>query len=304
MILNKEPRDCLNDIFPRYGMPFLISYRILLSCFRFGLCLFFLVLLLFFMPGDAESSVGLVFTGKEPCLVFSAEGLSLIRETKSLDQIKEFIYLQKAFSRSAENPDEVIMNVMVLAWESGQKKSLTEEALHSAKWKRSCFLADLYIKNLYNSRCFSDVALRRFYAANKGDYITKDRVLLRHILVHQRKLVFRIILELLVGNDFESLVDLYTKDFSSASNGGKLGWFTRGDIPASLEESVFPLDPGGFYGPYPSKYGYHLIQMISKEHGRQLSFDEARNKVIEDLFMETFQQEITRLRNKYVPEFW
>ncbi len=248
--------------------------------------------------------MGLVFAGKERCLVVSAEGLSLIREAESMDQIKEFLYLDKACSRPSENPDEVILNVMLLAWESGYKNLVTKGDSYATRWEKSCVLADHYLRDLYNVKSSSEVALRRFYVANKAEYITKDRVFLRHILVHQRKLVFRIILELLVGNDFESLVDLYSKDFSSVSNGGKLGWFTSGDIPVSLEEAVFSLDPGGFHGPYPSKYGYHLIQVISKEHGRQLSFDEARDKVIEDLFMETVQEEIIRLKNKYFPEFW
>ncbi len=303
MILNKEPCDCRKGRFPQYGMSFLLSRRTVLSCLKAPLCTFFLVLSVFFMPGEAESSVGLVFAGKEPCLVLSAEGLSLIREAEILDQIREFLYLGKAYSSPSENPDEVILDVMLLAWESGHKDLLIEGLSPSARWRKSCVLAELYLRDLYNTQSFSEDAIRRFHVANQVDYTTKDRVFLRHILVHQRKLVFRIILELLVGNDFQGLADLYSKDFTTASNGGNLGWFTSADMPASLEDAVFSLDPGSFYGPHPSKYGYHLIQLISKEHGRQLSFDEARDKVIEDLFMETLQQEIIRLRNKYFPEF-
>ncbi|NIW40187.1 MAG: peptidylprolyl isomerase, partial [Nitrospinaceae bacterium] len=48
-------------------------------------------------------------------------------------------------------------------------------------------------------------------------------------------------------------------DGPSASEGGDLGWFGRGQMVAPFEEAAFNAEPGSFVGPVQTQFGYHVI---------------------------------------------
>lgn len=50
-------------------------------------------------------------------------------------------------------------------------------------------------------------------------------------------------------------------DGPSASDGGNLGWFGRGQMADAFEEAAFNTAPGNLVGPVRSEFGYHLIQV-------------------------------------------
>ncbi len=53
-------------------------------------------------------------------------------------------------------------------------------------------------------------------------------------------------------------------DGPSASDGGALGWFGRGQMADAFEEAAFNAAPGDLVGPVRSEFGYHLIQVQNR----------------------------------------
>ena len=53
-------------------------------------------------------------------------------------------------------------------------------------------------------------------------------------------------------------------DDGSASEGGDLGWFGRGQMVDAFEEAAFAAEPGALVGPIKSNFGYHLIRVEQK----------------------------------------
>jgi len=112
--------------------------------------------------------------------------------------------------------------------------------------------------------------------------------------------------KLIEGDDFDSLVQLYSEDLSSKQKGGILPEFGTGTttrlIP-EFEETAFSLQNNGdFSKPIQTEYGYHIIKRIDWRPLK--SFDELKkeleNKVKHDSRSQlTRQSFIEKLKREY-----
>jgi len=62
---------------------------------------------------------------------------------------------------------------------------------------------------------------------------------------------------------FAEMARMHSDD-GSASQGGDLGWFGRGQMVEAFEEAAFNAEPGTLVGPVKSNFGYHLIRVEQK----------------------------------------
>lgn len=69
------------------------------------------------------------------------------------------------------------------------------------------------------------------------------------------------------GEDFAALAAEFSDD-GSASNGGDLGWFGRGQMVAPFEEAAFSLPIGEVSEPISTTFGYHLLEVLEKDDNR------------------------------------
>ena len=82
------------------------------------------------------------------------------------------------------------------------------------------------------------------------------------------------------GEDFASLAKEYSED-TTASDGGDLGFFQKGELVESFENAVFSLKNNQIYDDVvESDYGYHIIKKTGEE---QASFDDKKDSIIEQL---------------------
>ena len=49
-----------------------------------------------------------------------------------------------------------------------------------------------------------------------------------------------------------------------ANNGGRLGYFTFGDMDPAYEDAAFSLSDGEISSPIKTKYGYSIIQVLDR----------------------------------------
>lgn len=67
------------------------------------------------------------------------------------------------------------------------------------------------------------------------------------------------------GADFAELAKLHSEDPGSASNGGMLPWFFKGQLLKEFEVVALGLQPGEMSSPVLSPVGYHIIYMNGRK---------------------------------------
>jgi peptidyl-prolyl cis-trans isomerase SurA len=66
------------------------------------------------------------------------------------------------------------------------------------------------------------------------------------------------------GEKFSMLATLYSQDPGTASKGGELGFFSRGDMVGEFEAAAFALKPGEVSPIIETQFGFHIIQLIER----------------------------------------
>ena len=65
--------------------------------------------------------------------------------------------------------------------------------------------------------------------------------------------------QLTEGADFAAMAEKHS-DCASASSGGELGEFDKGEMVPEFEEAAFSLEPGGTSAVIETGFGFHLIR--------------------------------------------
>lgn len=66
------------------------------------------------------------------------------------------------------------------------------------------------------------------------------------------------------GESFETLAQQYSQDPGSASRGGLLGFYSRGELAPEYEAAALSLSPGEISMPTESQFGFHIIRLEEK----------------------------------------
>ena len=75
----------------------------------------------------------------------------------------------------------------------------------------------------------------------------------------------RIRTEVKGGADFAAMAKQYSQDPGSAPAGGDLGFVSKGQLIPSFENAAYALKEGQISDIVETRYGFHLIQLLSKE---------------------------------------
>jgi parvulin-like peptidyl-prolyl isomerase len=83
--------------------------------------------------------------------------------------------------------------------------------------------------------------------------------------------------ELIKGANFETVAKQKSQD-GSASQGGDLGWFGRGQMVKAFEDAAFNSKIGVIQKPVKSQFGYHIIKVTNKAN-QDLVVEKIVNKI-------------------------
>lgn len=168
------------------------------------------------------------------------------------------------------------------------------ESLQIKEWREQLLLNQFREDVIWKSVQMDEAKLRAWYDENVG-----EEVRARHILIGveptaapqvkqaARQKADSLLQALKDGADFAALAAEHSSD-GSASRGGSLGYFSRGQMVEPFEKAAFSTPVGELVPTVvETQFGYHLIEVEDK---RKQPFEELRESIEEQLAMPGRQQ--------------
>ena len=183
-----------------------------------------------------------------------------------------------------------------VAAERARKHGLEKDPVVQAKiWNRTLNILasaelDRAVEEQLGSNADYESMARERYLLDKEKFREPEKVTASHILLKTEGKDEKAVLErireirqeILSGKiSFEEAAKKYSEG-PSAPRGGSLGTFTKGRMVKPFEDAAFSLKEGEISEPVKTQFGYHLILVQKKEPGRQKSFDEVKDRLIEE----------------------
>lgn len=138
----------------------------------------------------------------------------------------------------------------------------------------------------------SNDELKKYYDANKEEFVENESVNARHILVEKEADAKSIIAELkplkgdALKNKFMELAKAKST-CASASDGGDLGYFTQGQMVPEFNDKAFAMKAKEMtMEPVKTQFGYHVIYIEDKKAKAAKSFAEVKPFIEQRLKME------------------
>ncbi len=125
---------------------------------------------------------------------------------------------------------------------------------------------------------------RAYYEENPQKYMTDGTAHASHILTETEEQSLAAKAEIEAGEKtFAEAAQAYSTCPSKAQ-GGDLGTFTKGQMVPEFEKAVFEAEElGKVIGPVKTQFGYHLIRVDELNDSGKMSFEDAANRIIQEL---------------------
>jgi peptidyl-prolyl cis-trans isomerase C len=164
--------------------------------------------------------------------------------------------------------------------------------------RRLQYLTDRELHNAYFKKhvvdTVTDAEVKARYDKEVAALPKQEEVHARHILVKTEDEAKDVIKQLDAGKDFAELAKEKSTD-PNKSEGGDLGYFTRGRMVKEFEDAAFALDKGAYSKtPVKTDFGYHVIKVEDKRDAPPPPFeqvqDQVRQLVMRDKYLELLNQ--------------
>ena len=109
------------------------------------------------------------------------------------------------------------------------------------------------------------------------------------------------------GTPWADVVNKYSEDKTSVTAGGELPAFGINKMVQEFEDAAFALkNEGDYSAPFATKYGFHIVKLVSKtdkkaetvrEETRKVLQKNVRNKLIADAFVQKAKKELSYTEN-------
>jgi len=175
------------------------------------------------------------------------------------------------------------------------QKALKERGI-DIKDLREDIKKGVYINTYLNKNVFSKLSpvtedeKRQEYEANKDKLNVPDEVSASHILIKvsdkatpeekkkAKEKIEALRVRAMSGEDFAKLAKENSED-SSASNGGDLGSFGKGQMVKPFEDVAFSLEKGQISAVVETQFGYHIIKVSDKKPAHTLAYEEVSGDI-------------------------
>lgn len=136
---------------------------------------------------------------------------------------------------------------------------------------------------------------KKVYEEKIGGMKPEQEVRARHVLVATKKEAEDVKKRIDGGEDFAAVADELSKDKNT--QGGDLGFFSRGQMLKPFEDAAFALDVGKISNPVQTQFGWHVIKVEEKRNQELPKFDDVKEAILTQLVAQKAQSVVTGLRN-------
>ncbi len=146
----------------------------------------------------------------------------------------------------------------------------------------------------------TEALAQEVYLANPDAYSTPDLFDVRQMLVafreHGVDAAKQKAASLLAqyrkeGGEFEDFVKQHSDEANLGEHGGLLKNLKKGDTEPDFESAMFALKPGEISEPVKTKYGIHLIQLVSRTGGKRIPYEEVKAAITDKLITDYRERE-------------
>ncbi|HBA89521.1 MAG TPA: peptidylprolyl isomerase [Geobacter sp.] len=236
-------------------------------------------------------------------------------ESAALEQLTsaEILY-QEASKLAIKDLDKQIAEKVAQNRSKFKSDAEFEEALKgidmTAKDLHDFTRKDIVINNFIQTQFASkatatEAEAKKFYDDNMEQYFKKPEVArASHILIgidekataEERKKAkekAEALLKRIKGGEDFAAIAKSDSSCPSASQGGDLGVFGRGQMVPPFEDAAFGLKPGEVSGVVETQFGYHIIKLVDKQASSAEKFENVKDKITEFLKKEKMQKELS-----------
>ncbi len=200
--------------------------------------------------------------------------------------IEELLLLQAAKDEGIEvapGEVEVLRAQLVSGLEKPEQVGPAESQEHSGHNLRD-LTAHLTLKKLMEAKILRDIAVTEeeiaaYYEANRTFYKRPEAVAISQLLVEKEEEASRLHRELTADTSrFEELAQAHSVG-PEAGNGGHLGAFRRGELPASFEREVFGIKKGTLSPVVKTDFGFHIFRVDQTFRARDLPLKDVEQAI-------------------------
>lgn len=168
-----------------------------------------------------------------------------------------------------------------------RERGMTVESWQ-AELRQSLIMEKLLNEVVYASVVVAEEEIAAYYKDNHADFDRPAQVRARQIVVAEEAVGQKVLGLLRQGEDFADVAAEYSLS-PDAEQGGDLGFFGRGRMPAEFDEAVSDLPVGRLSDLVKSEYGYHIFLVEEKRSAARLSQKDAQDEIRR--ILETRKQE-------------
>ncbi|MCY1405802.1 putative peptidyl-prolyl cis-trans isomerase Cbf2 precursor [compost metagenome] len=150
-----------------------------------------------------------------------------------------------------------------------------------------------------------EASCRTWFEANSARFIGPWRMCLRHVLLacapddldgraQLRETAEALVAELREHPERFAEKAMRFSDCPSRDDGGELGWIEPGQTVAEFEKRLLRREPGLLETPLESRYGLHVVELLEREGGEPLSYEQARPQIAMHLQAQVLQRAISQ----------
>jgi len=188
-----------------------------------------------------------------------------------------------------------------LVFDDAQKTGILESKEYKSEYQKLAermkmqLAAKVWEQQQFDAIKVDAKEVKAYYDANPDEFVDKEKVHARHILMKTSDEADAVIksMKVLSGDKLKAEFIAQAKSKStgpSAAKGGDLGYFPRGQMVPSFNDAVFAMKEGTISSdPVQSQFGYHVIYLEDKMAAKKMSFDEVKNFIEQRLKMDKFK---------------
>lgn len=203
-------------------------------------------------------------------------------------------YLKDPNSKNQAIGNLVDREILVIQAEK-TKLDQSPDFKEAAAQFRKQYLANVVLEKAIAPK-MTEAAAKAYYKTFLSRFTT-DRVRAQHVLV-PTEAEARNVLKLAKqpDTDFQALAEKYSVDPSAKNNRGELAFFQRDSMAPEFTDPVFAAKVGDIIGPIKTLYGYHIVKILERKAGTQLTYDEVELRVKGELRKDVVNAYLAELR--------